>query len=154
MGCRTTRAHKCSTLFSLKAAHSVAFNDKRVIGCRPERPFGSVINFICYRLRNCGRWKFLPTEFGPWKSICGYYRQWSRTGLWARILGAIVKRSGCTVRLLGGIQMVVHHFTANPIGCVESQATCNTRGGRMPRLIAVADINGRLLSMKSIVLKI
>ena len=32
-----------------------------------------------------GAWRLLPKEYGPWSTVYGYFRRWSRTGLWEQI---------------------------------------------------------------------
>lgn len=31
-------------------------------------------------------WRDLPERFGPWESVYGRFREWSRNGLWDKIL--------------------------------------------------------------------
>lgn len=142
--------HVFITLFLVEAAQAAASKNGRELGGRPQRPLAIVIEAIFYRLRNSGPWRDLPSEFGPWQTIYGYYRQWARDGLWGRILKTIVKRSGSRVRLVDGTHMVAHQSAANPRGGAQAQAMGKTRGGRNTKLMVVTDLQGRALSMKLI----
>lgn len=54
-----------------------------------------IVNAILDVVRTGGSWGLLPHDFAPWKTVCDYYRQWTRTGIWAvlcRYLGVAVRR--------------------------------------------------------------
>jgi len=45
-----------------------------------------VMNAILYVLRSSGAWRLLPRDqFPPWETVYGYFRKWTREGLWQRI---------------------------------------------------------------------
>ncbi len=41
-----------------------------------------ILNGIFYLLQAGGAWHLLPKEYGPWATGYGYFRRWSRAGLW------------------------------------------------------------------------
>lgn len=43
-----------------------------------------ILNAIFYVLQAGGAWRLLPRDFGPWSTVYGYFRRWSRAGVWAR----------------------------------------------------------------------
>ena len=44
------------------------------------------MNAILYVLRSSGAWQLLPRDqFPPWETVYGYFRKWTREGLWQRI---------------------------------------------------------------------
>lgn len=44
-----------------------------------------ILNAIFYLVRTGCAWRYLPTDYPPWKSVYHYFRQWRRQGLWKRI---------------------------------------------------------------------
>ena len=134
----------------MEAAQAAAFKNGCGPGGRPPCPLELVIEAVFFRLRNSGPWRDLPSEFGPWQTIYGYYRQWARDGLWGRMLRCVVRRKGSRARLVDGTHIVAHQCAANPHGGAEAQAMGKTRGGRNTKLMVVTDLKGRPLSMKLI----
>ncbi len=51
-----------------------------------------IVNAILYLTRTGCQWRMLPKDLPPWQTVYGYFRRWTRTGLWARINAALVKR--------------------------------------------------------------
>jgi len=45
-----------------------------------------MIDGILWALSDGGRWRNLPAVFGPWQSVYDRFRNWTRKGLWERIL--------------------------------------------------------------------
>ena len=43
-----------------------------------------ILNAIFHALQAGGAWRLLPRDFGPWSTVYGYFRRWSRAGVWAR----------------------------------------------------------------------
>jgi len=56
---------------------------------RPGRPPGidrrSLLNAIFYVLRSGCAWRLLPSDFGPWQTVYGYFRTWSQDWTWTFI---------------------------------------------------------------------
>lgn len=52
---------------------------------RPPADRRRIINGLRYRLRAGCAWRLLPHEYGPWSTVYGLYRAWTKTGLWLRI---------------------------------------------------------------------
>jgi len=44
-----------------------------------------IINGILYLVRGGGSWRMLPTEYGPWPTVYGYFREFQRQGVWQQI---------------------------------------------------------------------
>lgn|SRR5579871_2062857 len=51
-----------------------------------------MIDGILWALSDGGRWRNLPTEFGPWQSVYDRFRSWARRGLWDKILRRLQAR--------------------------------------------------------------
>jgi transposase len=45
-----------------------------------------MIDGILWALSDSGRWRNLPERFGPWQSVYDRFRNWTRKGLWDKIL--------------------------------------------------------------------
>ena len=52
-----------------------------------------IVNAILYVTRTGCQWRMLPTDFPPWQTVYGYFGRWTRSGLWARLNTALVKRA-------------------------------------------------------------
>jgi len=45
----------------------------------------TIINGIRYFLRSGCAWRMLPKDFGPWRTVYGYFAAWTASGWWERI---------------------------------------------------------------------
>jgi putative transposase len=45
----------------------------------------TLVNAIFYVDRAGCAWRYLPTDFGPWQTVYGYFRQWSQDWTWTFI---------------------------------------------------------------------
>ena len=52
---------------------------------RPRTNRHAVLNACLSLLKTGAPWRLLPKNFPPWKTVCPHFRQWGRTGLWARL---------------------------------------------------------------------
>lgn len=51
-----------------------------------------ILNGIFYIVRSGCAWRMLPKDLPPWKTVYGYFRRWTRSGLWEQINAALVKQ--------------------------------------------------------------
>jgi putative transposase len=51
-----------------------------------------IVNAILYVTRTGCQWRMLPKDLPPWQTVYGYFRRWTRQGLWERINAALVER--------------------------------------------------------------
>ena len=51
-----------------------------------------MIDGILWALSDGGRWRNLPERFGPWQSVYDRFRNWTRRGLWDKILRRLQAR--------------------------------------------------------------
>ena len=58
-------------------------NDRRGGQWKDHR---QMIDAILWALSDGGRWRNIPREFGPWQSVYDRFRNWTRKGLWDKIL--------------------------------------------------------------------
>lgn len=42
----------------------------------------SLVNAIFYVVRSGCAWRLLPRDFGPWQTVYGYFRQWTKDWIW------------------------------------------------------------------------
>ena len=52
---------------------------------RPALDRRSLVNAIFYEVRSGCAWRLLPSDFGPWQTVYGYYRRWSQDWTWTFI---------------------------------------------------------------------
>src|SRR3990172_1020468 len=63
---------------------------KRGRRCKWER--WQIVNAILYVTRTACQWRMLPKDLPPWQTVYGYFRRWTRQGLWQRLNAALVER--------------------------------------------------------------
>jgi putative transposase len=51
-------------------------------GRPPAMDRRSLVNSIFYVVRAGCAWRLLPSDFGPWQTVYGYYRRWSQDWTW------------------------------------------------------------------------
>jgi putative transposase len=42
----------------------------------------TLVNAIFYEVRSGCAWRLLPSDFGPWQTVYGYFRQWTQDWTW------------------------------------------------------------------------
>jgi len=48
-----------------------------------------LVNAIFYVVRSGCAWRLLPSDFGPWQTVYGYFRQWTKDWTWRFIHDAL-----------------------------------------------------------------
>jgi transposase len=103
----------------------------------PEKPIGKerevdlrvVLNGIFYRADNGIKWRALPSEFGAWQTVYGYFRSWVRLGIWEHINAVLVR----AVRLAEG------RDEEPSLAIIDSQSVkLGQKGGRNTVLMATS----------------
>ena len=57
-----------------------------LLGGRPRKiSVRKLINAILYVTRSGCAWQLLPHGLPPWQTVYGYYRRWTKNGVWQRI---------------------------------------------------------------------
>src|SRR5919199_1168863 len=107
----------------------------------PPRPGGrprktnmrEVVNAICYLTREGCRWRALPHDFPPWKTVYNYFEAWQRDGTWNQFLTALRRR----VRRAAGRD-------PDPRGaCIDSQSVKTASGGEQVGTDGGKKVRGR-----------
>ena len=55
-------------------------------------PMCVIVNAIFYIVRSGCSWRMLPSNFPPWKTVYGYFWQWTRAGVWKQINAVLVRQ--------------------------------------------------------------
>jgi transposase len=66
---------------------------RRRLGRPREVDLREVIEAILFILTTGCQWRALPREFPPYSTVQGYFYAWRDTGLWQRIVRALVRRA-------------------------------------------------------------
>ena len=51
-----------------------------------------IVNAILYVTRTGCQWRMLPKDLPPWQTVYGYFRRWTRQGVWAQINAFLVQQ--------------------------------------------------------------
>jgi putative transposase len=62
-------------------------------GPNSEHPKRSLINGVLYLVDNGCKWRALPHDFPPYSAVHSFYRRARLSGLWEKVLKALVERS-------------------------------------------------------------
>ena len=56
---------------------------------RPSSDLRRVVNGILYVNKTGCQWRMLPSDFGLWPTVYGYFYRWSRSGVWKRLMNIL-----------------------------------------------------------------
>ncbi|MEU6535328.1 IS5 family transposase [Streptomyces sp. NPDC047000] len=59
------------------------------IGRPPEHDLRHIMNAILYVDRTGIPWCYLPHDFTPWATVCGYFAKWDRDGIFVQLTGLL-----------------------------------------------------------------
>ncbi|HEX2365730.1 MAG TPA: IS5 family transposase [Bradyrhizobium sp.] len=106
-----------------------------------------VISGILHILKTGGRWRDVPPEYGPPKTIYNRYTRWARRGIWQRIFAKIAVAGPVPEELAIDSSNVKAHRSASGGKGEFSQAVGVSRGGRTTTIHCLADGRGRIVAV-------
>ncbi len=53
-----------------------------------------IVNAILYVTRTGCQWRMLPKDLPPWQTVYGYFRRWTRQGVWMRTMPSWSNKCG------------------------------------------------------------
>lgn len=89
------------------------------IGRPPKWHMKSVLDAIFYVLRTGCPWRFLPTDFPPWRTVYDYFRKWQKLGFIKKIHDILRNR----------IRKELGRNKSPSIGIIDSQSAKTTEQG-------------------------
>lgn len=111
---------------------------QRPTGGRPERHHRrAIIDAIFYVVDNGVKWRALPADFPPWRTVYGFFARWSDN------LSTIT----LTDRLRAQLRTALGRNPQPSAGCIDSQSVMETAEATVPRRTSGFDsykrVNGR-----------
>ncbi|MBN9435366.1 MAG: IS5 family transposase [Bosea sp.] len=107
-----------------------------------------VISGILHILKTGGRWRDVPSEYGPAKTIYNRYARWARRGVWQRIFAKVAAAGSIPDELmLDSSHVKAHRSAAGGKGGSGTQAIGISRGGRTTKIHCLADTCGRIVAV-------
>ncbi|PZU79772.1 MAG: IS5 family transposase [Shinella sp.] len=102
-----------------------------------------VISGILHVLKIGCRWRDVPPEYGPAKTIYNRYHRWSRRRIWQRIFEKMAASGPVPEELsIDSTHIKAHRSAQNSKGG-HTQAIGTSRGGRTSKIHCLADDRGR-----------
>jgi len=96
-----------------------------------------VISGILHILKTGGRWRDVPLEYGPAKTIYNRYRRWAGRGVWQRIFANMAAAGAVPDELMLDSSMVkAHRSAAGGKGGSGRRRSGSRAAGAQPRSIA------------------
>lgn len=81
-----------------------------------------VISGILHILKTGGRWRDVPPEYGPAKTIYNRYTRWARRGVWQRIFGKVAAAGA-----------VPHELCLDSTHVKAHRSASGGKGGSLPK---------------------
>jgi putative transposase len=78
-----------------------------------------VVNAIFYFTREGCRWRALPHDFPPWKTVYNYFEAWKRDGTWDQFLTTLRRR----------VRQAAGRDPEPRVACIDSQSVKTAYGG-------------------------
>ncbi|WP_425484578.1 IS5 family transposase [Aureimonas mangrovi] len=106
-----------------------------------------VISGILHMLKTGGRWRDVPAEYGPAKTVYNRYRRWAGRGIWQRIFARMAAAGTVPNELLLDSSIVKAHRAASGGKGGSGRAIGVSRGGRTTKIHCLADDRGRIRAL-------
>jgi putative transposase len=79
---------------------------------RPPSDRRQVVNAVRYVVKTGCQWRQLPSDFGCWQTVYGYFNRWSQAGVWREIMEKLTALERCRQ----------HRHPEPTAGCIDSQS--------------------------------
>ena len=99
----------------------------------PGRDDRNFIEAVLWWRRTGVPWRDLPTDFGPWKTVFNRFDRWSRSGRWARLLGALQTDVDDEWQCIDSTVNRVHQHGAGAKGGLQRMGSDGPEAASLPR---------------------
>lgn len=89
------------------------------------------LNGVFWVLRTGAPWRDMPPQYGNWNSVYQRFRRWRNSGLWEKILEALVVDPDFEWLMIDASHCKVHPHAAGAVG--GNQDMERTKGGSTPK---------------------
>lgn len=125
-------------------------------GTRRGRPYcqshRTTLEAILWIAQAGTSWRFLPREYGKWKSVHRRFRRWVNAKIFERIFETMASMLDLDIIMVDGTFIKVHQSAAGArregrsrAASREQQAIGRSKGGLNTLLVALVDKNGRFI---------
>lgn len=95
--------------------------ERKAKGGRPAKDNRQMLDGILYWLNTGIAWRDLPERFGPWQSVYGRFRTWTKQGIWEKVFAGLIEQDLVdeTTLMLDSTTIKVHqHGSGVKKGCI------------------------------------
>ena len=104
------------------------------------------LNAILFMAENGCKWRRLPKEFGPWSTIYKRLNRWAKSGMLARVFGALQKEGVLAMRLevlsLDSSSLKVHPDAHGALKKTARKPSANPKEAGTPKFIWWPQMSG------------
>jgi len=111
-------------------------------GGRPPKDDRLIVEALWWIVRTGAPWRDLPDFFGPWETVYGRFRRWTREGLWPRLLRHFTRDADIEQLCVDATLVRAHQHAAGGAGGYFAQALGRSRGGLTTKIHTLCDALG------------